>query len=154
MKTFKLAALSILHDDMYREEISMIDGLIINKEDGRNRWLIEMYLDKKYEDLFSRLQQTEEEFRLQVTISHRSNDPATMLATVRSITVMSEHMSVLMDGLLVRNKIDLAEVVLADLVEKGLQGEALLKEFKHQLHEIRGIKETVNKKAQQASAKL
>ncbi|MBA2871262.1 hypothetical protein HNQ85_001532 [Anoxybacillus calidus] len=143
MKTFKLAALSILHDEVHREDISLIDGLIINKEDNRNRWLIEMYLDKKYEELFSRLQQANEEFRLQVTISHKSNDPANMLATVRSITRMSEHMSVLMDGLLVRNKTDLAEIVLANLVEQGLQGEALLKEFKHQLHERRGIKETV-----------
>jgi hypothetical protein len=143
MKTFKLAALSILHDDVHREEISLIDGLIINKEDSRNRWLIETYLDKKYKELFSRLQQANEEFRLQVTISHKSNDPANMLATVRSITMMSEHMSVLMDGLLVRNKTDLAEIVLANLVEQGLQGEALLKEFKHQLHERRGLKETV-----------
>jgi hypothetical protein len=143
MKTFKLVALSLLHDDIHREEISLIDGLIINKEDGKNRWLIETYVDKKYEELFSRLQNTEEEFRLQATISNPGNDPANILATVRSITVMNEHMSVLMDGLLVRNKTNLAEIVLADLVEKGLQGEALLKEFKHQLHEMRGVKEPV-----------
>ncbi|WP_044749182.1 YwpF-like family protein [Bacillus alveayuensis] len=139
MKTFKLAALSIVHDDRHREKIGLIDGLIINKEDGRNHWLIETYLDKKYEELFSRLQQTNEEFRLQVTISHKSNDPANMIATVRSITIMDEHMSVLMDGLLVQNKTDLAEIVLANLVEQGLQGEALLKEFKHQLHERKGV---------------
>jgi hypothetical protein len=141
MKTFKLVGLQVVYDDLHREEISLIDGLVINKEDGKNRWLIETYIDKQYEHLFSELQKENDEFRLQVTISNKSNDPANMVATVRSITLMNEHISVLMDGLLIRNKTDLAEVVLAGLVEKGLQGEALLKEFKHQLHERRGMKE-------------
>jgi hypothetical protein len=142
MKTFKLVGLQVVYDDLHRKEISLIDGLVINKEDGRNRWLIETYVDKQYEPLFLELQKENDEFRLQVTISNKSNDPANMIATVRSITLMNEHISVLMDGLLIRNKTDLAEVVLAGLVEKGLQGEALLKEFKHQLHERRGMKET------------
>ncbi|MBA2874544.1 YwpF-like family protein [Thermaerobacillus caldiproteolyticus] len=141
MKTFKLVGLSVVYDDLHREEVSLIDGLVINKEDGKNHWLIETYLDKEYEHFFSELQKEKDEFRLQVTISNKSNDPANMIATIRSITSLNEHISVLMDGLLIRNKTDLAEVVLAGLVEKGLQGEALLREFKHQLHERRGVKE-------------
>jgi hypothetical protein len=140
MKTFKLVGLSVVHDDFHRQDIPFIDGLIINKEDGQNHWLIETYLDKQYEPIFSELQKRNDEFRLQVTITNRGNDPANMLATVRSITRMNDHISVLMDGLLIRSKTDLAEVVLASLVEKGLQGEALLKEFKQQLNERRGFK--------------
>lgn len=143
MKTFKLVGLQVVRDDAHHEDIPLIDGLIINKEDGKNRWLIETYIDKRYEPLFAELQKDHAEFRLQVVISNISNDPANIVASVRSITPMNDRTSVLMDGLLVRNKTDLAETVLAGLVEQGLQGEALLKEFKHQLHERRGIKESM-----------
>ncbi|MBB5324186.1 hypothetical protein HNQ34_001279 [Anoxybacillus tepidamans] len=142
MKTFKLVGLQVVHGDVHQEEIPLIDGLIINKEDGKNRWLIETYIDKRYEPLFTELQKDHNEFRLQVIISDINNDPANMIASVRSITPLNNHLSVLMDGLLVRNKTDLAETVLAGLVEQGLQGEALLKEFKHQLHERRGGKQS------------
>jgi hypothetical protein len=140
MKTFKLVGLSVVYDDLHRQDIPFIDGLIINKEDGKNRWLVEAYLDRQYEPFFSDLQHKEDEFRLQVTITNRSNDPANMLVTVRSITRMNNHISVLMEGLIVPSKTNLAEVVLAGLVEKGLQGEALLKEFRQQLNERRGVK--------------
>ena len=144
MKTFKLVGLSVVHDDSDPQDIPFIDGLIINKEDGKNRWLVEAYLDQQYEPIFADLQHKEDEFRLQVTITNRSNDPANMLVTVRSITRMNNHISVLMEGFIVPSRTHLAEVVLAGLVKKGLQGEALLKEFKHQLDERRGIKSKNN----------
>jgi len=58
-----------------------------------------------------------------------------MLVAVRSITKMNGHISVLMEGLMIPRRTHLAEVVLAGLVKKGLQGEALLKEFRQQMHE-------------------
>lgn len=142
MKTFKLVGLQVVRDDI-EEDIPLIDGLIINKEDDKNRWLIETYIDKQYEPLFAELQQEHAEFRLQVVISNVNNDPANVIASVRSITPMNDRASVLMDGHIVRSKTDWAETVLAGLVEQGLQGEALLKEFKHQLHERRGTKESM-----------
>ncbi len=48
---------------------------------------------------------------------------------------MNGHISVLMEGLMIPRRTHLAEVVLAGLVEKGLQGEALLKEFRQQMDE-------------------
>jgi len=140
MKTFKLVALSIVKDSTRSEEIPLVDGLIINKEDSQNRWLIETYLDKEYEKLFSSFQKTGEEIHLQVTISNKTNDPANMRAKVRSIIIMEEHISVLLDGCLIRDRTDLAEVILARLIRKGLQGEALLKEFKQELQIIRESK--------------
>ncbi|WP_027409225.1 YwpF-like family protein [Anoxybacteroides tepidamans] len=141
MKTFKLVGLQVIRDERNRQEIPLIDGLVINKEDEKRRWLVEAYIDKQHEPLFAELQNNHHEIRLQVTISNINNDPANMVATVRSITLMNEHISVLMEGMLLRNRTDLAEVVLAGLVEKGLQGEALLKEFKHELYERRGAEE-------------
>jgi predicted protein tyrosine phosphatase len=151
MKTFRLVRLQVIRDDWQREEIPLIDGLVINKEDEKGQWLIETYIDKQYEPLFAKLQQHRDEIRLQATISNIHNDPANMVATVRSINVMNDHMSVLMEGMLIRNKMDWAETVLAGLVEKGLHGEALLQEFKHELRERRGMKERQPVKADPAT---
>jgi len=134
MKTFKLVGLSVIDGEMRRQDIPFIDGLIINKEDGQNRWLVEAYLDDDYEPVFADLKE-QPEFQLQVTITNPGNDPANMLVAIRSITKMNGHISVLMEGLMIPRRTHLAEVVLAGLVEKGLQGEALLKEFRQQMHE-------------------
>jgi hypothetical protein len=134
MKTFKLVGLSVIDEGMHRRDIPFIDGLIINKEDGQNHWLVEAYLDDEYEPVFAGLRERTE-FQLQVTITNPGNDPANMLVAVRSITKMNGHISVLMEGLMIPRRTHLAEVVLAGLVEKGLQGEALLQEFRQQMHE-------------------
>ncbi len=44
MKTFKLVDLNVERldkDDQPIEQFPLLDGLIINKEDGENHWLIE-----------------------------------------------------------------------------------------------------------------
>ncbi|MGG3160602.1 YwpF-like family protein [Geobacillus stearothermophilus] len=139
MKTFKLVGLSVIEEGMHRRDIPFIDGLIINKEDGQNRWLVEAYLDDEYEPVFAGLRERTE-FQLQVTITNPGNDPANMLVAVRSITKMNGHISVLMEGLMIPRRTHLAEVVLAGLVEKGLQGEALLQEFRQQMDERQGVR--------------
>ena len=53
---------------------------------------------------------------------------------------MNGHISVLMEGLMIPRRTHLAEMVLAGLVEKGLQGEALLKEFRQQMDERQGVR--------------
>jgi putative protein kinase ArgK-like GTPase of G3E family len=143
MKTFKLVELTnIRHEGQMikRENIVLNDGLIINKEDGENHWLIEACVDKQYLPFFEEASAKEQELHLLATISKKSNDPATLFAKVKKITVMEEHLSVLLDGTLVRTKIDMAEVLLEDLIEQGLKGEELLKEFKQKLHEKRSMK--------------
>ncbi|KYD29171.1 MULTISPECIES: YwpF-like family protein [Geobacillus] len=134
MKTFKLVGLSVIDSERQRQDIPFIDGLIINKEDGQNRWLVEAYLDDEYEPVFASLQQ-QPEFQLQVTITNPGNDPANMLVAVRSITKMNGHISVLMEGLMIPRRTRLAEIVLEGLVEKGLQGEALLQAFRQQFRQ-------------------
>lgn len=51
MKTFKILSLTILNDGE-RVSIPLIDGLILNKEDGRGTWLIEAYTERKYLPFF------------------------------------------------------------------------------------------------------
>ena len=42
-----LKALDIIENDS-RKKIELIDGLIINREDEENQWIIEAYIDQKY----------------------------------------------------------------------------------------------------------
>ncbi|EMT45401.1 hypothetical protein H919_10453 [Anoxybacillus flavithermus AK1] len=135
VKTFKLVALTLLHEQ--KQDIPLIDGLMINKEDENQRWLVEAYVEQTYHKLFTSLKEKGTTFDALVTISRKTNDPAHVRATVRSVTMMGERMSVLMDAVLVKRS-NLAEVVLEDLVQRGLHGETLLQQFKEQMHTKRG----------------
>jgi hypothetical protein len=140
LKTFKLVSLAIvqtLDNSKVIEEISLLDGLIIHKLDGENSWLIEAYVDKKYNDLFETLHKKNEEIHIQATITKKSNDPASLFAKIRSVNIMEDHTSILLDGVIF-DKLDLAEMVLSELVDQGLQGAELLAEFKLKLREKRG----------------
>ncbi|WP_163152105.1 YwpF-like family protein [Anoxybacillus sp. MB8] len=131
MKTFKLVSLTLLHEQ--KQNIPLIDGLMINKEDENKRWLVEAYMDQTYRELFTSLKESGTTFDALVTISRTTNDPAHIRATVRSVTMMGERMSVLMDATIIKRS-NLAEVVLEDLVQRGLHGETLLQQFKQQMH--------------------
>lgn len=51
MKTFKLVDLNVERVDKEEksiEQFPLIDGLIINKEDGENHWLIEALVAKEH----------------------------------------------------------------------------------------------------------
>lgn len=136
MKTFKLVGLRLLRqspDQIYHEEISLIDGLIINKEDEHSNWLIEIFVSKEYLDLFEQELANDHSLIVHATITKPSNDPATFKAKVRSITKLGDFLSILLDSQILMNKTNLAEVILADLIEKGLTGDDLLIEFKHQI---------------------
>ncbi|PIC04333.1 hypothetical protein CS060_10440 [Anoxybacillus flavithermus] len=135
VKTFKLVALTLLHDQ--KQDIPLIDGLMINKEDENKRWLIEAYVEQTYRELFTSLKESGTTFDALVTISRKTNDPAHVRATVRSVTMMGERMSILMDAVIIKRS-NLAEVVLEDLVQRGLHGETLLQQFKEQMHTKRG----------------
>ncbi|MEH7383292.1 YwpF-like family protein [Bacillus sp. JJ1533] len=138
MKTFRLVSLMVLHQDEQPsriEDIPLIDGLIINKEDGENRWIVEAFFEKSFKPIFEKAKQDETKLNLQVIISKKSNDPATFMGDVKIIKEMDNSVSVLLDGNLVSSRPIMAEIVLTDLIQQGLQGEGLLTEFKNRLQE-------------------
>lgn len=138
MKTFKLVSLMVFHQDEQPsrvEEIPLIDGLIINKEDGENRWIVEAFIEKSFKSIFEKAKQDGAKLNLQVTISKKSNDPASLMGEVRIIKDMKNSVSVLLEGNLVPSRLNMAEIVLSDLIQQGLQGEGLLAEFKNKLQE-------------------
>ena len=142
LKTFKLVTFILDHQGSQAsqyEEIQLKDGLIINKEDDDNGWLIEIFINKQYVDFFKSVKLNQDTLLIYAVISKRNNKPAPLTATVKSITVMNDHISVLFDGYLVNNKKEQAELVLADLVQLGLEGDALLQTFKQKMNEKRSV---------------
>ncbi|THE09784.1 hypothetical protein E1I69_21030 [Bacillus timonensis] len=138
MKTFRLVSLMVLHQDEQPsriEEIPLMDGLIINQEDGENSWIVEAFIEKSYKPIFEKAKQANTKLNLQVTISKKSNDPASLLGEVKIIKEMDNSVSVLLEGNLVPSRLNMAEIVLTDLIQQGLQGEGLLAEFKNRLQE-------------------
>jgi hypothetical protein len=131
MKTFKLISLQII-DDSEALDITLHDGLIINKEDERNRWLIEAYVGANYHDFFTKLLEADKETPAQVVISKKENDPASFTTRVLSVKKIDGRLSVLFEGFLKRSK-NYAELLLSNLIEKGLSGEELLSEFREKM---------------------
>src|SRR5699024_12109224 len=112
MKTFKLKRLEIIEDkdeDIVLNNIPLIDGLTINKENDENTWVIEAYTDRKYLEFFRTLKEENDEVLIQVKITKESNDPATFLTSLIGINEIGSQMNILFDGRIVderKSKID------------------------------------------------
>lgn len=132
MKTFKLVSLQVVEGEELHD-IPLVDGLIINKEDEHNTWLIESFIDSKFFDLFKEVSDKEQELLIQVVISKKENSPAPFKVKIRSMQVLDNHMSILFEGTLKKSTHDYAGLLLHDLIEKGLTGDQLLSEFKEQI---------------------
>ncbi len=139
MKTFKLVSLTVLEkqdEELISLPIPLKDGLIINREDEQNRWLIEAYLDKSYKEFFEKLKNNGQEKVLQVKITKETNDPATFIVQILSINDIGDHINVLFMGTIINRNIKMVEKMLKNLIEQGLQGKSLLEEFKKKMKEV------------------
>ncbi|WNS75245.1 YwpF-like family protein [Bacillus sp. DTU_2020_1000418_1_SI_GHA_SEK_038] len=129
MKTFKLISLQVVEDDSL-VDIDLIDGLIINQENDPNTWLLEAYVNKTYNEYFQKLSQQGEDIIVQVVITKKENSPAAFQTKIVTIKHVTDHISILFEGKLMKSNYDYAEIVLKKLIEQGLTGDKLLKEFK------------------------
>ncbi|MCP3026318.1 YwpF-like family protein [Halobacillus sp. A5] len=133
MKTFKLVSLDIVeekNEDITQRRIKLNDGLIINREDDRGRWVVEAFVEKLYEGYFHEILTNSEELLIQVKITKKSNQPATFLAKVIDMNKIGEDMNVIFMGTMVDRQRENIEKVLKTLLDEGYQGEDLLEEFK------------------------
>ncbi|MRX73013.1 hypothetical protein GJU40_12765 [Bacillus lacus] len=141
MKTFKLVGLKVEQSeqqDKPLKEYPLSDGLIINREDGENRWMIEALLDKTYESDFAPYHAKNKDLCLYVTISKKGNNPAKLQATISSMMTLDNHVSILFEGKMLtsRSNVD-PEELLKSLVDDGLSGDALLETFNELYYEKR-----------------
>lgn len=133
MKTFKLKALEIIEDndhDIIGNRIPLQDGLIINREDENNTWLIEAYISESYYDYFELLGEEKDEIMIQVKITKKSNAPATFITSIIDLNKIGERMNVLFLGKVIDRRRDHIYEMLTKLIGEGYQGEELVSEFK------------------------
>ena len=134
MKTFKLIALSLVHGEEV-EQLDLQDGLIINREYGKENWLIEALLPKKDPEKYEAFRDNDVMLHVQATISKPTNDPASFEAVVRQVAVMEDKMSILFEGELFRKNTNYHEKLLQRLVEEGYTGDELVDAFKNKVKE-------------------
>lgn len=132
MKTFKLKGLKIMEDQdsaTKRKKISLIDGLVINRED-ESGWIIEAYIEDSYKRYFESIINTEE-LMVQVKITREDNDPAFFITEIISVNAIDDGtINVLFQGKVVDHRNSRIEEMLEMIIEEGYQGESLLKKFK------------------------
>ncbi|GEN30599.1 hypothetical protein HNQ35_001474 [Cerasibacillus quisquiliarum] len=135
MKTFKLKKLVVIedvNDKQKRHKINLIDGLIINREDELNRWVIEAFVSSDYIDFFKRFE-SRESIQLEVKITKETNPPARFTTKMIGMNEMDDKMNVLFIGTIVDERLSDVENTLERLIKEGYKGDELLQQFKKSL---------------------
>jgi hypothetical protein len=133
VKTFKLISLQIV-EDAALVDVVLEDGLIINREDDQNSWLLEAYTaDHSHLAFFQKAYASKQDLFVKAVITKKDNDPATFVTKVCSVKQLGSHTSVLFEGKLKRQRNNYAETLLDHLLQKGLDGNALMVEFKEKM---------------------
>ena len=134
MKSFKLISLQIVTENLNLIDIALTDGLIINKENDARSWLLEAFVEEKhFKELEPSLPDIDGEVYIQAVITKKDNEPALFQTVLRTIRKVGNHYSLLFVGHIQKTRSKYAELLLEDLVQKGLSGDELIKEFKEKI---------------------
>src|SRR5690554_717080 len=115
---------------MKGKDIPLFEGLIINKEEARKNWLLDAVIDEEWASFFQEYLDRGQQFMAEVTITRKTNDPATLVCKVRSVNKLKVHYSVHLEGILVVKKDDLSDMLLKNLIAEGYSGDELYAEYK------------------------
>ncbi|MFA1714268.1 YwpF family protein [Peribacillus frigoritolerans] len=134
MKSFKLISLQIVTENLNLIDIALTDGLIINKENDARSWLLEAFVEENhFKELEPSLPDIDGEVYIQAVITKKDNEPALFQTVLRTIRKVGNHYSLLFVGHIQKTRSKYAELLLEDLVQKGLAGDELIKEFKQKI---------------------
>ena len=140
MKSFKLISLQIVTEERQLIDIELEDGLIINKDNNSNSWVVEALVKPNhYEELKKVLPDNHQNILIQAVISHPDNDPAVFKTALTKRRLSDGHVSLLFVGKLQNTRSKYAELLLEDLVQKGFTGDQLIKEFKEKIRSKRKL---------------
>lgn len=132
MKTFRLVSLEVVEDDLV-VEVPLKDSLIINKEDDGSTWLIEAYTEQLLYDYFKKIKDQNREIIVSAVITKKDNEPAYLQTRITTLKKFENKISILLEGRLRRSKKNYSETLLECLLQQGLSGDALLREFKKKI---------------------
>jgi hypothetical protein len=132
MKTFKLISLEVVEDDN-SVEVPLEHGLIINKEDEGSTWLLEAYTSLSLYDYFKKISDENRDIIVEAVITKKENAPAYFQTRISTLNKFENHIGVLLEGSLRRYRRDYSELLLENLLQKGLSGDALLNEFREKM---------------------
>jgi hypothetical protein len=134
MKTFKMLSFDLINDDGGLN-IPIIDGIVINQENSRKSWVLELFISKDYQSIFEKLKNSNEVFEVHVIISFPDNEPAPFRVAVSNIREIGEKISVLVKGTIKTRRSRYAEQLLKSLLNEELSSEDLMNRFEKGMRE-------------------
>ena len=141
MKTFKMLSFDLMNEDGGLN-IPIIDGIVINQENSRKSWILELFLSKEHKTIFESLKDSNEVFEVQVIISFPDNEPAPFKVLVSNIQEIGEKITVLLKGTIKARRSKYAEALLNSLLTEELSSEELMTRFKKGMRERPRLKES------------
>lgn len=117
------------NDSINQQQIAFTDGLVIDREDDKDYWLIEVYMTKDYLELFQTFKD-DDELLVKVKISKESNDPAYFITRIIKITPIMDNFTLLLSGSLVKSETKDVTTTLSEYIAAGYNQETILKKLK------------------------
>ena len=133
MKSFKLISLHIVNSEEELIDVELTEGLVINKEDEHNRWILEGFIHKDYYESLQKAITNQSTVRLQGVITKKENNPATFDTEILTFKQIDDYYSVLFEGHIVSSQNEYAEMILRKLLAEGLEGDSLVRAFKENI---------------------
>ncbi|CAM5191965.1 YwpF-like protein OS=Ureibacillus acetophenoni OX=614649 GN=SAMN05877842_10192 PE=4 SV=1 [Ureibacillus acetophenoni] len=140
MKTFKMLSFDLIKEDG-KQQLPLIDGIVINQENSRKSWILELFISKEHISTFQQLHTSGEVFDAHVVISFPDNEPAPFSLVVSEIREIQGHYSVLLKGTVKQLRKKYAEQLLKLLLEENLSKEELLARFEQGMKERPKLRE-------------
>lgn len=140
MRTFQLKALTILEktkeNTIVRQNIPLLDGLIINREDENKSWIIEAYIEKKFQTFIDRFLSLNDILMLEVKISKETNDPALFVAKLIDHNSIFSNMNVLFKGSMIDQRNEKVKGYIENLLQRGYYGEEVMTKYEMFLQQM------------------
>ena len=133
MKSFKLISLQVVTSEEELIDVELTEGLVINKEDEHNRWILEGFIHKDYYENLQKAITNQSTVRLQGVITKKENNPATFDTEILTFKQIDDYYSVLFEGHIVSSQNEYAEMLLKKLLSEGLEGDLLVRAFRENI---------------------
>lgn len=137
MKSFKIVDIKMQHENNYII-LDLLDGIIINKEAGKDSWIVEVAISEDFKGILEEFVGTD--VTLLIRITRTSNQPALFEGKFLELNPINTGISLLFIGDIIQQDPNYAENLLEKLMDENYEGEDLLNEFKARMDAKEDIK--------------